>query len=182
LRSGEAGGVGGGGGGGGNTRRLQKYSKGPDLTLEDGCLQDRPGIRFNRCCMIPSNHEGSFSGHYGSSWEVPDIVCIECHLKGFKSGTAFWYLRNYLIFTSGAGAAIHSSFPQKLESLRLFGIFITSLERAYLDEGRSRFLGEEVSLEFKLILAFSKLSSLLTYSANALPPGRAFPALRRTCR
>jgi hypothetical protein len=78
-----------GGSGGGNTRRLQEYSKGPYLTLEDGHLQDRPRICFTQCCMIRSNHDGSFSGHYGSSWEVPVVFCIERHLKGCKSGTAF---------------------------------------------------------------------------------------------
>jgi hypothetical protein len=87
LRSREAGGM--GGSGDGNTRRLQKYSKGPYLTLEDGRLQDRPRIRFTQCSMIRSNHDGSFSGHYVSSWEVPVIVFIECYLKGCKSGTAF---------------------------------------------------------------------------------------------
>jgi hypothetical protein len=44
------------------------------------------------------------------------------------------------------------------------------------------FLREDECEECKSIMTFSKLSSLLTYSVNARPPGRAFPALRRMCR
>jgi hypothetical protein len=35
------------------------------------------------------------------------------------------------------------SFPHKLKSFRLLGLFTTGLEWAYLDESRGRCLGEE---------------------------------------
>jgi hypothetical protein len=82
-RSGEASGVG-GGGGCGNTRRLQKYSKGPDLTLENGCLQDCTRIRFSRCCIVWSYLDCIFGGYYGVGRKFLDVIFIESHLKGSK--------------------------------------------------------------------------------------------------
>jgi hypothetical protein len=58
-------------------------TKGPDLTLEDSCLQDSSWISVCRCCMIRSDLDRSFGGYYGSHRKLNAI------LEGCKLGTAF---------------------------------------------------------------------------------------------
>jgi hypothetical protein len=59
------------------------------------------------------------------------------------------------------------SFPQKLKSFRLLGLFTTDLERAYLDESRG--LGEEAC-------SFVANSNMTGFSSS--PPSLHTPQMR----
>jgi hypothetical protein len=72
------------------------------------------------------------------------------------------------------------SFPQKLKSFRLRGLFITGLERAYLDESRGGCIGEEAcfAVANSNVTDFSNSTSSLPIPRTRIHPAALFPRSR----